>query len=118
MSSGSTLSQPRTATLSSIFKKALRSRRAAGAAAMLGLLALALVLAPYVASPLTWKRLESSLFGRLAWLTAAVSAGLALLMFREIVRAYRKRLGFPWLPSLSFSASAYACILALHACIS
>jgi hypothetical protein len=115
MSSGSILTQPQPEALRNIPKKVLRHRRAAGAAAMLGLLALALVLAPCLASPLTWRSLASSLFGQLAWLTAALSAGWALLAFRDILRAYRRVGGFPWTAGLSFAAAASLCLLALHA---
>ncbi len=70
------------------------------------------------AGPAIVDGLQTLLFGPLAWLTAALSFGLALAMFLEIVRAYRERLGFPWFPSLCFSSSAFACLLALHACVS
>ena len=92
--------------------------RSAGAAASLILLILSLRIAfGYEAAPAAIEKIQALLFGPLACLTTAVSAGLALAMFLEIVRAYRKRLGFPWFPSLCFAGSAFACLLALHACL-
>jgi hypothetical protein len=92
--------------------------RMAGAVMSFVLLGLALRLAFQVnAGPPFVDRLQALLFGRLAWVAAVGSAGWALVMFRHIVQAYRKRLGFPWFPSLSFSSSAFSCLMALHACL-
>lgn len=38
-------------------------------------------------------------------------------MLQEIVAAYRRTTGFPWLAGLSFAAAALCGILALHVCL-
>jgi hypothetical protein len=59
--------------------------------------------------------LEKLLFGSLSSATAIFSLGWAALMFAEIVAAYRKTSGFPWLAGMSFGAAAFNGIMALHA---
>lgn len=46
-----------------------------------------------------------------------LAAGLAAAVgcFKGIVRAYRRRAGFPWLASLGFAAAAVAALAALRA---
>jgi hypothetical protein len=82
-----------------------------------GTLALALIIAFRIEAGGPVRHLQELIFGQLAWITATLSVAWALVMFREIVGAYRKIAGFPWLASLSFAASAFSCVIALHACL-
>jgi len=119
LSPGSVLAQTGRETVRRAPGRSLRLGRVAIAAAGFGVLVLALMLAsPAGIVPELIHRLGSVLFGRLAWLAAAVSAGWAMVMFRDLVRAYRRMAGFPWGTGLSFAASALACLMALHACLS
>jgi hypothetical protein len=95
-----------------------RVLRAVGSAASFGFLALALLIACGVATGGAIRRLQGLLFGQLAWATAVLSLGWAQVMFREILGAYRKIAGFPWLASLSFAAAAASAVMAMHLLLS
>jgi hypothetical protein len=113
------LPEPGSATRRGFRASAPRLGRAAGVIASLVVLGVALRLS--FGSGIGGFLLEAVqrfLFGSLAWVTAASSLVWSALMFREIVVAYRRAAGFPWLSALSFGAAAFDAIMALHASIS
>lgn len=54
----------------------------------------------------------------LALVLLAAGLAAAVLSYIAIVRAYRRRTGFPWLASLGFAAAAVAALAALRALLS
>jgi hypothetical protein len=96
----------------------LKISRAAGTAASFGILVLVLIISCRTETGGAVGRLHGLLFGQLSWMTLAFSAGWALVMFREIIRAYHRIAGFPWLAALSFAAAAASAIMAMHALLS